>query len=261
MSLLSIHDLQLSFRNPSGEAAVLRGVGLHVDRGETLALVGESGSGKSMTARSVLRLLPKNAVVAGSIRFEDTDMLTATEREIRAVRRERIGMIFQDPRAHINPVRTIGDFLTEALRVRGIGRREARRRALESLDAVRIPHASERLRAYPHELSGGMLQRIMIASVLLSEPVLILADEPTTALDVTTQAEVLAILDELRTERGLAMILITHDLDLAAAICDRTAVMSQGTIVEEATSHDIQYAPKHPYTQRLVGDRPKLPTK
>jgi ABC-type dipeptide/oligopeptide/nickel transport system ATPase component len=214
-----------------------------------------------MTARSIVRLLPRSARVAGAIRYQDTEILGADDATVRGIRRDKIGMIFQDPRAHINPVRTIGDFLTEGLRLHGVPALHARRRALESMDAVRIPDAKQRMRAFPHELSGGMLQRVMIASVLLAEPSLILADEPTTALDVTTQAEVLAILDELRTERDLAMILITHDLDLAAAICHRTAVMSQGTIVETGPSQTIQDNPQHPYTQRLVSDRPMLPTK
>lgn len=260
MSLLELEDVTLAVQTEGGAKRILHGVTFSVDRAETLALVGESGSGKSMTARSILRLLPRGAELGGRITFDGIDILTADTESLRAVRRDRIGMIFQDPRAHVNPVRTVGDFLIEGVMLKGVSKSDARKSALEGLDAVRIPRAQERMKAYPHELSGGMLQRVMIASVLLDEPDLILADEPTTALDVTTQAEVLAILDELRTERHLAMVLITHDLDLAAAICHRTAVMSQGVIVEQGPSDRIQDSPQEAYTRRLVEDRPVLPT-
>ena len=189
-----------------------------------------------MTARAVARLLPKRAETEGAIRFEGIDVLAAEGRRLRALR-DDIGIIFQDPRAHVNPVRRIGDFMTEALRTNhGVANDEAQRRSVRLLAEVGVPDGERRLRQYPHELSGGLLQRVMIATALLTEPKLLLADEPTTALDVTTQAEVMAILDELRRERGLALLFITHDLDLAGAVCDRTVVMYAGQIVEQQPS-------------------------
>lgn len=259
MSLLDVRGLTLTVPTPAEHKELLHDVSLSVDEAETLALVGESGSGKSLTVRSILQLLPRGSRIDGSITFAGVELTQLTPAELRKVRRDKIGMIFQDPRAHINPVRTVGDFLTEGAMLHGLSRRDARAAALDGLDAVRIPRASNRLKAYPHELSGGMLQRVMIASVILARPTLILADEPTTALDVTTQAEVLTILDELRRQYSLAMILITHDLDLAAAICDHTAVMSDGRIVEKGTSLQIHRGPRHEYTRRLVEDRPALP--
>lgn len=259
MSLLDVNDLTLTVPTPHGDKQILNGVTFELDESETLALVGESGSGKSMTARSILRLLPRGSTIGGSVTFSGTELTRIEASGMRQIRRDKIGMIFQDPRAHIDPVRTVGDFLIEGLRLRGVGRSDARKAALAGLDAVRIPRASEQLKAFPHELSGGMLQRVMIASVVLAQPAVILADEPTTALDVTSQAEVLAILDELRREYGLAMVLITHDLDLAAAICHRTAVMSAGRIIEHGLSSQIQNAPQEEYTRRLVQDRPSLP--
>ncbi len=190
--------------------------------GEAVGLVGESGSGKSMTARAVARILPPGAVVTGGIAFDGATCGALRGGALRQYRGE-VAVVFQDARAHTNPVRTIGDFMTEALRtVRGVRGAEARRRAAEVLDEVGIEDGERRLKQYPHELSGGMLQRVMIGAALLTEPRLLLADEPTTALDVTTQAEVMAILDELRRDRGLALLFITHDLELASAVCDRT---------------------------------------
>ncbi len=201
---------------------MLREVSLQIRPGEAVGLVGESGSGKSMTARAIDRLLPRGADARGQIRFEGADVAALSGGQLRAYR-NRVAMIFQDPRAHVNPVRRIGDFMTEALRTNlGVGVAEARLQAADMLGQVGIEDGKRCLRQYPHELSGGMLQRVMIAAALLTKPALLLADEPTTALDVTTQAEVMAILDELRRDRGLAMLFITHDLELAAAICDRT---------------------------------------
>ena len=211
-----------------------------------------------MTARAIDRLLPRGAEVDGSIRFDGRDVGALAGAELRRYR-SQVAMIFQDPRAHINPVRRIGDFMTEALRTNlGVPAAEARRRAVDMLGQVGIEDGERRLRQYPHQLSGGMLQRVMIAAALLTEPRLLLADEPTTALDVTTQAEVMAILDDLRREFGLAMLFITHDLELAAAICDRTAVMYAGQIVEIRSSALLHDDPLHPYTAALAAARPDI---
>src|ERR1700733_9326142 len=210
-----------------------------------------------MTARAIDRLLPKGAQVEGAIQFDGADVTTLTGAALRGYR-NKVAMIFQDPRAHINPVRRIGDFMTEALRSQGVAAREAARRAGDMLDQVDIADAGRRLRQYPHELSGGMLQRGMIGAALLTRPRLLLADEPTTALDVTTQAEVMAILDELRRSQGLSLLFITHDLELAAAICDRTAVMYAGQIVETRSSDRLHDDPLHPYTAALSAARPDI---
>jgi oligopeptide/dipeptide ABC transporter ATP-binding protein len=237
---------------------VLHDVSFQVRAGEAVGLVGESGSGKSMTARAVDRLLPRGAEVDGVIRFAGDDVAGLAGASLRRYR-SQVAMIFQDPRAHVNPVRRIGDFMTEALRANlGVGSDEANQQAAEMLGQVGIDHGEKRLRQYPHQLSGGMLQRVMIATSLLTQPRLLLADEPTTALDVTTQAEVMAILDELRREIGLAMLFITHDLELAAAICDRTAVMYAGRIVETRDSALLHSDPLHPYTAALSGARPDI---
>jgi oligopeptide/dipeptide ABC transporter ATP-binding protein len=238
--------------------AVLREVSFAVRPGEALGLVGESGSGKSMTARAIGRLLPRGADVAGAIRFSGRDVGTLAGADLRQYRNQ-VAMIFQDPRAHINPVRRIGDYMTEALRANfAVPAARARQRAVDMLGRVGITDGERRLRQYPHQLSGGMLQRVMIAAALLTQPRLLLADEPTTALDVTTQAEVMAILDDLRHRLGLAMVFITHDLELAAAICDRTAVMYAGQIVEVNTSSRLHDDPLHPYTAALAAARPDI---
>jgi oligopeptide/dipeptide ABC transporter ATP-binding protein len=211
-----------------------------------------------MTARAIDRLLPRGAEVTGSIRFGGEDVNGLTGGGLRQYRNQ-VAMIFQDPRAHTNPVRRIGDFMTEALQANlAVPAAEARRRAVDMLAQVGIDDGAKRLRQYPHQMSGGMLQRIMIAAALLTKPRLLLADEPTTALDVTTQAEVMAILDGLRREFGLAMLFITHDLDLAAAICDRTAVMYAGQIVEIRASALLHDDPLHPYTAALAAARPDI---
>ena len=253
-----MRDLTVTLPVDGAQRAVLRDVALEIRPGEAVGLVGESGSGKSMTARAIDRLLPKGAQVEGEIRFDGADVATLTGAALRGYR-NKVAMIFQDPRAHVNPVRRIGDFMTEALRTNlGVPAAEASRRAASMLGEVGIADGERRLRQYPHELSGGMLQRVMIAAALLTGPALLLADEPTTALDVTTQAEVMAILDELRQAHGLAMLFITHDLDLAAAICDRTIVMYAGQIVEERRSELLHSDPLHPYTAALGAARPEI---
>jgi oligopeptide/dipeptide ABC transporter ATP-binding protein len=256
--LLEVEGLTVRLSVEGAQRAVLRDVSLSVSPGEALGLVGESGSGKSMTARAIDRLLPRGAEVDGQVRFAGADVHALSGGSLRDYR-NKVAMIFQDPRAHVNPVRRIGDFMTEALRTNmGVGAAKANRRAADMLEQVGIADGSRRLRQYPHELSGGMLQRVMIAAALLTEPQLLLADEPTTALDVTTQAEVMAILDDLRREYGLAMIFITHDLELAAAICDRTAVMYAGQIVEVRESALMHSDPLHPYSAALAAARPDI---
>ncbi|MDQ2955535.1 MAG: ABC transporter ATP-binding protein [Actinomycetota bacterium] len=256
--LLAVRDLRVSITAGTDTRPILHGVDFEVARGEAVSLVGESGAGKSMTARAVARLLPHRASCQGRIELDGVDLTSLNGAALRQARL-KLGVVFQDPRAQINPVRRIGDFLTEQLRlVRKVPRREAELRARQMLSEVGIDDAARRMRQYPSDLSGGMLQRVMIASVLLGEPELILADEPTTALDVTTQSEVLAILDELRRDRGLALLFITHDLDLAAAVCDRTIVMYAGQIVEQQPARALHQAPLHPYTAALCAARPNL---
>ena len=256
--LLQVDGLTVRLEVRGERRPVLRDVALTVREGEALGLVGESGSGKSMTARAIDRLLPRGAEVDGLIRYGGRDVHTLSGADLRRYRNQ-VAMIFQDPRAHVNPVRRIGDYMTEALRTNlGVPATEASKRASDMLSQVGIDGGTRRLRQYPHELSGGMLQRVMIAAALLTEPRLLLADEPTTALDVTTQAEVMAILDGLRREFGLAMLFITHDLELAAAICDRTAVMYAGQIVEVRESGRLHDDPLHPYTAALAAARPDI---
>ncbi|WP_283134379.1 ABC transporter ATP-binding protein [Rhizohabitans arisaemae] len=257
-ALLTVTGLTVRLPLDGEPRKVLSDVSLGIGHGEAVGLVGESGSGKSMTARSIARLLPQGAQVEGEIGYAGTDVRALRGQGLRDFR-SKVSMVFQDPRAHINPVRTIGDFLTEALRVnRRVSRRVADGQAVRALEEVGVADSRRRLRQFPHELSGGLLQRVMIASALLTEPRLLLADEPTTALDVTTQAEVMAILDELRRERGLALLFITHDLELAAAVCDRTMVMYAGRIMESRASALLHERPLHPYTAALTAARPSV---
>ena len=260
-ALLKVEDLRVSVPYDGVLRQVIRRVNLSVNAGESVGLVGESGSGKSMTARTVLRLLPRGAQVEGSVRFAGRDVFEMSPSELRAFRASRAAIVFQDPLAHTNPLRTVGDFLTEGLRLNQRLPKQAREeRAYELLRAVGIDNPKARFSQYPHELSGGLLQRVMIAAALAGEPQLLLADEPTTALDVTTQAEVMATLADLRDRLGLAMLLITHDLELAAAMCDRTAVMYAGSIVEVEQSVDLHGHALHPYTEGLVAARPSVHT-
>ena len=255
--LLSIRDLTVETPARAGSKRLLNGVSLGVGAGEAVALVGESGSGKSLTTRTVMRLLPTSFRVGGSISYDGRDVLGMGRDELRRFRGREVGMIFQDPRAHINPVHRVDDFLTEALRTtRGVSRAEAEERAVALLADVGVRNPGQRLRQYPHQLSGGLLQRVLIASVLLAEPRLLLADEPTTALDVTAQSDVMAMLEEQRAQRGLALLFITHDLELAAACCDRIAVMYAGEIVEEGPH--VAEDPRHPYTKELLAARPGI---
>jgi oligopeptide/dipeptide ABC transporter ATP-binding protein len=257
--LLQVDGLTVRLPVEGELRTVLRDVSFTIAEGESLGLVGESGSGKSMTARSLARLLPRGAQVDGQIEFDGTSVLDLRGSALRAYRTDGVAMIFQDPRAHTNPVRTIGDFITEALRTNlGVSNDQARRRSVEVLAQVGIDDGERRLSQYPYELSGGLLQRVMIASTILQQPKLLLADEPTTALDVTTQSEVMAILRDMSRDLGLSMLFITHDLELAAAVCDRTAVMYAGELVEERASGSLHDDPRHPYTAALVQARPNV---
>jgi oligopeptide transport system ATP-binding protein len=257
--LLDIRGLSLSLEAGGTRIPILDGVSLQVRPGEAVGLVGESGAGKSMTARSVIRLLPAAATLHGDIDFTGTSVLAMSGKELRRFRSREVAMIFQDPRAHINAVRPLGDFLTEALTTNfGVSRQEARDRVAGLLATVGIDRADRVFRQYPHQLSGGMLQRVMIAAALAVEPRLLLADEPTTSLDVTTQSELMALLADLRADRDLAQLFITHDLALAAATCDRTVVMYAGRIVEERASASLPETARHPYTAALYASRPSV---
>ncbi|SFR91798.1 peptide/nickel transport system ATP-binding protein [Microbacterium sp. cf046] len=256
MSLLDIRDLTLAVADGT---SLLHGISLNVECGETVGLVGESGSGKSLTARSVLGLLPSGARTTGSVVVNGIDALDARDRDVLAVRRHEAAMIFQDPRSGINPMRTIGDHMTESLRLcRGMSRASARERALELLTAVRLPRPEDHLSQYPHELSGGMLQRVMIAGALTSDPKLLVCDEPTTALDVTTQSEIVALLQELRDTRSMGLLFITHDLNLAASLCDRLVVMRAGAVEEHGPALEVLRQPRTRYTAHLVEATPSL---
>ena len=255
--LLSIEDLRVTFATRRGPVEALRGVSLSVAPGESLGLVGESGSGKSVTAFAAARLLDRaGRITSGSVRFRGQDVTRLAAADLRAAHGQAIGMIFQNPRAALNPIRPIGRQLADVLMAGGLSKVQAKERALESLEAVRIRDAARRLDAYPHELSGGMCQRVMIALALACRPALLIADEPTTGLDVTTQKTVMDLVARLTAERGMAMILITHDLGLAAQYCGRIAVMEQGRLVEEGEPGALFAKPRHPYTKRLVAASP-----
>ncbi|MFE7723383.1 ABC transporter ATP-binding protein [Nocardia rhizosphaerihabitans] len=256
--LLRVRDLRVDLTLPSlARRPIIRGIDFDLAAGEALGLVGESGSGKSMTARAIMRLLPPNAETHGTITFDGNLVGAMSKTQLRRLRSHGVAMVFQDPRAHINPVRTVGDFLCEGMvSTRGVSRKAAWERARTLLGDVHIADPERRMRQRPYELSGGLLQRVMIAAALAVEPQLILADEPTTALDVTTQEEVMAILDEQRRQRNLALLFITHDLELAAAVCDRTAVMYAGRIVECGPTEGMHSTARHPYTRALLAARP-----
>jgi oligopeptide/dipeptide ABC transporter ATP-binding protein len=261
--LLEVRDLRTQFAMPQGPVTVVDGVSFDLATGETLAVVGESGCGKSVTALSLLRILPEpqGRVVHGTVRLDGRDLLALREDEMRGVRGDEIAMIFQEPMTSLNPVRTIGDQIVEALRAhRPLSMREARAQAIELLTRVRIPDARRRLGDYPHRLSGGMRQRVMIAMALACRPKLLIADEPTTALDVTIQAQILSLLRRLQDELGMAIMLITHNLGVVAGMASRVIVMYAGRIVEEAPVEDLFARPLHPYTEGLLGATPRLDT-
>ncbi len=259
--LLQIEGLRTVFRGPGGDVPAVDGVTLSVPAGKTLGIVGESGCGKSMLSLSVMRLVPNPGRVAdGRVLFEGQDLLTLPPAAMRGIRGNRIAMIFQEPMTSLNPVFTVGDQITEAMRAhdRRASRAELRTRAIAALDRVRIPAAARRFDDYPHQMSGGMRQRVMIAMALSCNPDLLIADEPTTALDVTVQAQILDLLRDLQAQTGMAIILITHDLGVVAEMADEVAVMYAGRVVERAGGADIFDDPQHPYTLGLLGSIPKI---
>jgi len=259
MSLLEVQDLKVSFDTADGVLPAVRGVSFALGQGEALGIVGESGSGKSQTVLAIMGLLADNGVATGRALFADQDLLTLQAAELNKVRGEKISMIFQDPMTSLNPYLTIGKQMTEVLTLhKGMSKREARREAVRMLDAVHIPDASRRLDHYPHEFSGGMRQRVMIAMSLLCRPQILIADEPTTALDVTVQAQILRLLDEVRREFRTAVILITHDLGVVAEVCDRVIVMYGGRVMESGSLHHIFRGSRHPYTRGLLASVPRL---
>lgn len=258
--LLDIENLRTTFDIHVGKVQAVRGVNLHVDEGETVGIVGESGCGKSVSMLSVLHLLPDYAKIsADKMVFDGTDLTTLTPKMFRKISGDQIGMIFQDPMTSLNPLFTVGDQLIEPLRIhKGISKAEAREIVLEKLRLVEIPDPESRMKQYPHELSGGMRQRIMIAMAIMCNPRLIIADEPTTALDVTIQAQILELMKDLQKKLGMAIIMITHDLGVIADMCDEIIVMYAGRICERGTVDEIFYNPKHEYTKGLLRSIPKL---
>jgi len=260
--VLDVENLRISFPDAGkGRVYPVDGVSFSLDRGKTLALVGESGCGKSLTSLALLRLVPAPGRIeeGSAIRLGETDVLTLEGEALRRIRGRRIGMIFQDPMTSLNPVFTVGDQIAEGVRAHfDVSRAEARQRALKLLQEVGIPDPAARLDAYPHQLSGGMRQRVMIAIALSAEPEILVADEPTTALDVTVQAQILEVLDRLRDSHGMAVLLITHDLGIVAGRADRVAVMYAGQIVEEAPTDRLFARPSHPYTQGLFASVPRI---
>ncbi|MBP9665314.1 MAG: ABC transporter ATP-binding protein, partial [Pyrinomonadaceae bacterium] len=260
MNLLEVENLRTHFPTRAGLVRAVDDVSFHIGEGELLGLVGESGCGKSITALSVMRLVsPPGKIVGGSIRFKGEEITNASDERLRQLRGNDIAMIFQDPMTSLNPVYTVGEQIAEALRLhRKLNRKQAWDAAVEAMREVSIPSPERRARDYPHQLSGGMRQRVMIAMALACDPELLVADEPTTALDVTIQAQILELLDELRKTRKLAILLITHDLGVVAEVADRVCVMYTGKIVEQSGVNELFARPKHPYTQGLLRSVPKL---
>ncbi|SEB19613.1 dipeptide transport system ATP-binding protein [Thalassobacillus cyri] len=259
--LLEVKDLEVSFLTYGGEVQAVRGVSFDLYKGETLAIVGESGCGKSVTANSIMRLIPQppGRITNGTIQFKEKELRHLPEKQMRKIRGVDISMIFQDPMTALNPTLTVGNQLTEGLKQHtSVSNQEAKQKAIEMLELVGIPNPEERLGLYPHQFSGGMRQRIVIAMALICEPELLIADEPTTALDVTIQAQILELFERIQEQTGVAIILITHDLGVVAKIADRIAVMYAGKIIEVGTKKEIFYHPQHPYTNGLLTSVPRL---
>jgi peptide/nickel transport system ATP-binding protein len=261
VSILQVQDLQVEFKTRRGTALVLNGVDFEVRRGETLCVVGESGCGKSMTALALLRLIPQppGRIRSGRVMFDGEDLAQASEARMREVRGNRISMIFQEPMTSLNPVYTVGDQIGESLRLHaGLDAKQARERSIEMLRQVGIPAPERRIDEYPHQMSGGMRQRVMIAMALACRPDILIADEPTTALDVTVQAQIFDLLRDLQRDKGTAIVMITHDMGAVAEMADRVMVMYAGRVIEQGTTAQVLSRPGHPYTQGLIDCLPEL---
>jgi oligopeptide transport system ATP-binding protein len=259
MSLLVVNDLRVEFKTPEGNVVAVNDLNFSLDAAETLGIVGESGSGKSQTAFALMGLLAKNGIITGSAKFEDKEILNLPVKELNRIRAEKISMIFQDPMTSLNPYMKVGTQLMEVLLLhKGMSKADAFAASVRMLDAVKIPEARKRMNMFPHEFSGGMRQRVMIAMALLCNPKLLIADEPTTALDVTVQAQIMTLLNELKRDFNTAIIMITHDLGVIAGLCDKVLVMYAGRTMEYGKVNDIFYRPSHPYTEGLLKAIPRL---
>lgn len=258
-NLLEVSNLRVNFKTPDGFVTAVNDLNFTLEQGQTLGIVGESGSGKSQTAFALMGLLAGNGVIEGEARFEGKNILALNEREMNRIRSKEIAMIFQDPMTSLNPYMKVGKQLMEVLTLhKGMSKAEAFEASVKMLDAVKMPEARKRMNMYPHEFSGGMRQRVMIAMALLCQPKLLIADEPTTALDVTVQAQILTLLNELKDDFNTSIVMITHDLGVVAGLCDKVLVMYAGQTMEYGTAEDVFYRPTHPYTQGLLKAIPRL---